>query len=137
MIRVLIVNDSPIQRMILRSILEKDPEVQIIAEARNGKEAVNLCLKTNPDIVTMDIQMPYMNGVEATRKIMSQNPIPVLFVTAHSDTPELNLVFDTLGPGALDMIRKPNGFEEGNEDEWGREVLSKIKTLARRDHVQE
>ena len=133
MIRVLIVDDSPTHRLALRSHLEKNLEIQIIAEARNGKEAVNLCMKTNPDIITMGIQMPYMNGVELTREIMSQHPIPILFVTAHSDSPELNLALDALSAGAMDFIKKPSSFEEGNEDEWGCELLSKIEALVKED----
>ncbi len=131
MIRVLVVEDSPTARAPLVFLFDKDPEICVVGQASNGRQAVQMAKELQPDLITMDVAMPDMNGVEATRKIMSQNPIPILFVTAHSDTPELNLVFDALSAGALDLINKPRGFEEENEDEWGRELLSKIKALAK------
>ncbi len=131
MIRVLVVEDSPTARALLVFLFDKDPEIRVVGQASNGRQAVQMAKELAPDLITMDVVMPDMNGVEATREIMSQNPIPILFVTAHSDTPELNLAFDALKAGALDLINKPRGFEEENEDEWGRELLSKIKALAR------
>jgi len=131
MIRVLVVEDSPTARALLVLLLDKDPEIRVVGQASNGRQAVRMAKELQPDLITMDVVMPDMNGVEATREIMSQNLIPILFVTAHSDTPELNLAFDALKAGALDLINKPRGFEEGNEDEWGSELLSKIKTLAK------
>ncbi len=131
MIRVLVVEDSPTARALLVLLLDKDPEIRVVGQASNGRQAVQMAKELAPDLITMDVVMPDMNGVEATREIMSQNPIPILFVTAHSDAPELNLAFDALKAGALDLINKPRGFEEENEDEWGRELLSKIKALAR------
>ena len=131
MIRVLVVEDSPTARALLVLLLDKDPEIRVVGQASNGRQAVRMAKELQPDLITMDVVMPDMSGVEATREIMSQNPIPILFVTAHSDTPELNLAFDALKAGALDLINKPRGFEEGNEDEWGSELLSKIKTLAK------
>ena len=131
MISVLVVEDSPTARALLVLLLDKDPEIRVVGQASNGRQAVRMAKELQPDLITMDVVMPDMSGVEATREIMSQNPIPILFVTAHSDTPELNMAFDALSAGALDLINKPRGFEEGNEDEWGRELLSKIKALAR------
>ena len=72
MIRVLIVEDSPTQRLLVRSVLEYDPEMRVVGEARNGEEAVSLCHELQPDVITMDIRMPRLNGFEATRRIMQE-----------------------------------------------------------------
>lgn len=129
MIRVLIVDDSPTQRLILRSHLEKDPEIQIIAEARNGKEAVNLCMKTNPDIITMDIQMPYMNGYDAIRRIMAENPRPIVVLTSTESDIEPGITFKVIEAGALMVLRKPK--RHPGKDKDPDKLVSQIKAMAR------
>lgn len=129
MIRVLIVDDSPTQRLILRSHLEKDPEIQIIAEARNGKEAVNLCMKTNPDIITMDIQMPYMNGYDAIRLIMAKNPRPIVVLTSTESDIKLGISFNAIQEGALMVLGKPKGYPKKDEDPDN--LVAQIKAMAK------
>jgi len=138
MIRVLIVDDSPTQRLILRSHLEKDREIQIIAEARNGKEAVNLCLKTNPDIITMDIQMPYMNGYDAIRNIMAENPRPIVVLTSTESDIELGISFKAIEAGALMVLGKPKRYTKKDEDPDNLiaqlKAMAKVKVVGRRRH---
>lgn len=129
MIRVLIVDDSPTQRLILRSHLEKDREIQIIAEARNGKEAVNLAMKTNPDIITMDIQMPYMNGYDAIRRIMAENPRPIVVLTSAESDIEMGITFKAIESGALMVLRKPERYPGKDKDPD--KFVSQIKAMAR------
>ncbi len=131
MIRVLVVEDSPTARALLVILLTKDPEIQVIGQAENGREGVQMAQKLRPDLITMDVVMPDMNGVEATQQIMSQNPTPILFVTSHADSADLELVFDALGAGALDLINKPRGFEEEENGKWEHEFLTKVKALSR------
>jgi len=82
MTNVLIVDDSPTLRHLIRAILNTDPEMNVIGEARNGEEAVSMVARLHPDVVTMDIQMPTMDGYEAIRRIMSENPVPIVVLTS-------------------------------------------------------
>ena len=83
MIRVLVVDDSPTLRHLIRSILDSDPELRVVGEARNGKEAIALCHTLQPDLVTIDIRMPEMDGYEAIRHIMAESPRPILVLDQH------------------------------------------------------
>ena len=82
MIRVLIVDDSPTVAYLLRSILQSDPEVRVVGEARTGEDGVAQCQQLQPDLVTMDVEMPGMGGLEAIRQIMDVSPRPIVVVTA-------------------------------------------------------
>ena len=81
-IQVLIVDDSPFMRKSLSSMLTKDPRISIVGLARNGEEALQLVHQLNPDVVTMDVEMPGMNGIEALKRIMAEHPVPVLMVSS-------------------------------------------------------
>jgi two-component system chemotaxis response regulator CheB len=129
MIKVLVVEDSPTVRDLLVNLLEEDMEIQVVGQAENGSEALEMVAQLHPDLVTMDIVMPDMDGLEATRRIMRSHPTPILIVTAHADSPELNVAFEAIKAGALDVVPKPSGFGEKNED-WEKELLSKVKELA-------
>ena len=81
-VRVLVVDDSAVVREVLQSLLESDPEIKVIGFAGNGAEAVELTATLRPDLVTMDLMMPGMDGMEATNRIMARHPTPVLFLSA-------------------------------------------------------
>ncbi|HEM45765.1 MAG TPA: response regulator, partial [Alphaproteobacteria bacterium] len=83
--RVLVVDDSPLARDIITSILEDDPEIEVVEQAENGKVAVEMTAALHPDLVTMDIMMPVMDGLEAISEIMAHNPTPILVVTSSSE----------------------------------------------------
>ncbi len=122
--RIGIVNDMPMAVEILRRVVREKHEVAWTA--MNGEEAVECCAKDLPDLVLMDLIMPVMDGVEATRRIMRQSPCPILIVTSSIDTNTAK-VFDALGGGALDVVLTPammNGATEGSAD-----LLRKIDTL--------
>jgi two-component system chemotaxis response regulator CheB len=78
MIKILIVEDSLTETLMLKSIIEVEPDMQVIGHARNGQEAVSMCASLKPDLITMDIEMPVLDGIDATRLIMTQTPIPVV-----------------------------------------------------------
>ena len=82
MVNVLIVEDSRVVSEYLYYIFSKDPQIQVIGNVSNGRLAVDFIREHKPDVITMDIDMPIMNGLEATRIIMSTNPVPILIVTA-------------------------------------------------------
>lgn len=104
--RIGIVNDMPIAVEALRRALLLAPQHQVAWMAANGIEAIEQCRRDRPDLVLMDILMPVMNGVEATRRIMSETPCPILLVTGSVDS-NTSYVFDALGHGALDAIDTP------------------------------
>src|SRR5690348_1210610 len=89
MIRVLITDDSPTARALLSAVLGSDPGVQVVGEARDGAEAVELTRKLRPSLVTMDVAMPRMDGFEATKEIMITAPTPIVIVTASSAAREV------------------------------------------------
>ncbi|MBC8178451.1 MAG: chemotaxis-specific protein-glutamate methyltransferase CheB [Desulfobacteraceae bacterium] len=107
MIRVLVVDDSPTLRTVIQNILEVDPEMKVVGKAKNGKEAVMLCQTLNPDVITMDIRMPEMNGYQAIRHIMAESPRPIVVLTSTQSDRELGITFKAVEHGALMVLGKP------------------------------
>jgi two-component system chemotaxis response regulator CheB len=107
MIRVLIIEDSPTMRILLKNILESDADLKVIGMAANGEEGVRQALALKPDIITMDIHMPGMDGFEATRRIMEQRPTPIVIVSSSVERAEVMITFNAMQAGALDVIEKP------------------------------
>ncbi len=128
MIRVLVVDDSPLMCKILTNIINCDPQLLVAAVAANGKEAVDLvpCLK--PDLITMDIDMPVMDGFEATRQIMAYRPTPILIVSSTAFRAGMERVFKAISHGALDVIDKSE-LEPIGDKKSGEALISKIKFL--------
>ena len=131
MIRIIVVEDSPTMRALLVQTLEADAEIQVIAVAENGSQGVAMVQKMKPDLVTMDVVMPDMNGLEATRQIMKANPTPILIITAHADSPKMNVVYEALKAGALDVIAKPAAPDLADEARWRAELIEKVKTFSK------
>jgi two-component system, chemotaxis family, protein-glutamate methylesterase/glutaminase len=136
MIRVLLVEDSVTQREILRRLLNGDGAFSVIAEARNGREAVELVEQCRPDVVLMDIHMPDMNGVEATREIMRRFPVPIVIASATLKKREMDLGLEALKAGAVSVIAKPEGAVllhlEKIAPQLREELLSASKAKVRR-----
>jgi two-component system, chemotaxis family, protein-glutamate methylesterase/glutaminase len=128
MIRVLIVDDSNTIRMILKELLSADPEIEVVGEAVDGQVAIDMTRRLKPDLITMDVAMPVMDGLAATRAIMKEIPTPIIVVTAKSNFQEMNVAFEAMEAGALDVLAKPKGFglEPPN---WETEFLQKVKSL--------
>jgi len=130
MIKVLIVEDSIVARELLVHILGSDPEIRIIGTAGNGEEALEI-LKTNkPDVITMDINMPRMNGFETTRTIMETQPVPIVIVTASWDPAEVATSFGAVEAGAVALLEKPTGvLHPGHKNQAG-ELVRTIKLMS-------
>ncbi|MEW6109656.1 MAG: chemotaxis response regulator protein-glutamate methylesterase [Nitrospirota bacterium] len=127
-IRVLIVDDSSFIRKSLCRIFESDPAIEIAGLASNGKEAVQKVTRLNPDVVTMDIMMPEMDGIEALKVIMANKPTPVLMLSQYTrEGTELTL--NALELGAMDFVDKSS---TGLMDFFGlaREIISKVKAIS-------
>lgn len=105
-IRVLVIDDSAYSRRTITRMLEEMPEVEVIGYATNGEEGMRRILDSRPDLVTLDLEMPVMDGFTLLRIIMSRNPLPVIVISSRSDDER---VFKALELGALDFIAKPGG----------------------------
>ena len=103
MIRVLVVEDSPTVRELLVGILSSDPAIEVVGTAQTGEEAVEAVQRIRPDIVTMDIHMPRMNGFDATRRIMETYPTPIVIVSA-ADDKDTTKAFQAIEAGALAIL---------------------------------
>src|SRR6266545_531994 len=104
-IQVLVVDDSTFMRKSLSSMLATDPRITIAGLARNGEEALQLVHQLHPDVVTMDVEMPGMNGIDALKRIMAEHPVPVVMVSSLT-TEGAGDTFKALELGAIDYIPK-------------------------------
>jgi two-component system chemotaxis response regulator CheB len=114
--------------MLIRSILESDPELQVVGEAVNGAEAVRLCAALAPDILTMDIQMPVMDGFEAIRRIMNTSPRPIVVVTSIDSSELVQVSFKALELGAITVMAKPRGLI--GQDPEAKNLIAQVKAMA-------
>ena len=127
--RVLVVEDSATIRQRLIEIPESDPEIELVGAAEDGKQAVELCQRHRPDVITMDMALPIMSGLTATEYIMAHFPTPILVVSASINRGELFKIYDALAAGAVDVLEKPTGYEPPGE--WERHFLWTVKLVAR------
>jgi two-component system chemotaxis response regulator CheB len=127
-IRVLVVDDSTLVRKIVTDILERDPDIKVVGTANNGKTAIFRNQELNPDVITMDIEMPILDGIAALKHIMSTNPKPVIMMSVLTQN-GADATFKALEHGAVDFIPKPSTLLSMTVDEIGDLLISKIKTV--------
>lgn len=140
MIKILIVDDSPTESALLKYLFESEKDMKVVGIARNGKEALKLIPILKPDVITMDIQMPELNGFEATKLIMSQHPTPIVVISSAVNDPMLNTTFEALQAGAVSVLNKPQNVnvQFNQENKYIIEIvrsMSEIKVIRRRFHV--
>lgn len=135
MVKVLIVDDSAFMRNALSNMLSSDPEIQIVGKARDGLEAIELVEKLRPDIVTMDVEMPRMDGIAALKHIMEKNPVPVIMVSSIT-TDGAKVTLDALDLGAVDFIPKNLSDLSINIVKIREVLIDKIKHIARKGIVK-
>lgn len=126
-IRVVMVDDSSISRMVLKSILEAEGDIEVVGEATNGFEAVPRIDEHKPDLVTMDIDMPGPNGLETIARVMTTSPVPILVVTGERLGPDSDIGFRAIQLGALDFMAKPSVAD----DESMRRLREHVRVLAK------
>ncbi len=129
-IRVLIAEDSEAMRSMLEKLLGLDPRIEIIGSACDGIQAVELAKSLRPDLITMDVMMPRLDGVEATARIMAECPARILMVSAYADDGQVDLSFRAIAAGALEVVGKPTSATAAELRSWARYVCDTIVLMA-------
>ncbi|MDH2432383.1 chemotaxis-specific protein-glutamate methyltransferase CheB [Pokkaliibacter sp. MBI-7] len=128
-LRVLIVEDSLVIRQLLRHVLE-EAGFEVIGEAGNGLEAVEFVSRIQPDVITMDVHMPVMDGYSAARRIMESHPIPIVVVTASSNIGDSVTAMQVLEAGAITVLQKPQGPDHPHFQQDVAELVRTLKIAA-------
>jgi two-component system chemotaxis response regulator CheB len=130
LIKVLVVEDSPVVREFLVHILGADPDIRVVGTAHDGEEALEAIARKQPDVITMDIHMPRMDGLDATRRIMETCPTPIVVVSGSTDRAEVATTFEAMEAGALAVLRRPAGIGHPDHEATARELVQTVKLMS-------
>jgi len=128
-IKVLVVDDSAFIRTIVSDMLSSDSQIEVVATARDGQEAIEKVTELNPDVVTLDVEMPRLGGLDALGYIMSECPTPVVMLSAYTRSGS-ETTLKALEYGAVDFVLKPSGPASSDIREVKEELLAKVKIAA-------
>lgn len=131
-IKVLVVDDSPFIRMALKKILSSSPDIEVVGFARDGKEGIRKAQELKPDVITMDVEMPVMNGIQALEEIMRWQPTPVIILSSVT-TEGAKLTMKAFDLGAAEVVAKPSGKEGNDLESLSEDIILKIKSVAEID----
>ncbi|MBW4574907.1 MAG: chemotaxis response regulator protein-glutamate methylesterase [Aphanothece sp. CMT-3BRIN-NPC111] len=127
-LRVLVVDDSAYVRKVVKQMLSRSPFIEVVGTAHDGEEALEMVEQLHPDVVTLDLMMPQMNGVEFLQKQMARHPVPVVIVSIASDKSDMTLA--ALDAGAIDFVQKPTSLATEKVFEINDELIEKVKAAA-------
>ena len=130
MIKVLVVEDSPVQQQLLTHILSSDPGIEVIGVVESGEDSLKFLAHTKPDIIIMDIFLPKMNGYTATRIIMEKCPVPIIIVSSSFDPADVKKAFLALDAGALTAMGKPVGLDHPDYHKRSNELIQTTKLMS-------
>jgi two-component system chemotaxis response regulator CheB len=130
MIRVLVVEDSPTVLELLIGILGSDPAIEVVGTAETGEEALDAVERFQPDVITMDVHMPKMNGFDATRRIMETHPTPIVIVSGTAGAADTTKAFRAIESGALAILQKPSGLGHPEHEQSTANLLRTIKLMS-------
>src|SRR6267142_2469131 len=137
-IRVLIVEDSKVIREFLEHIIGNDPRLEIVGAVESAERALLILDRAAPDVISMDIRLPGMNGFEATQRIMAERPTPIVVVSASVEKEDLRVTMNALQAGALTVLEKPVGTSSGEYEALAERlctqlaIMSQVKVVRRR-----
>ncbi len=131
MIRLLIVEDAPVSSDLLERFFESDPEISVIGTVRTGEGAIRLMQNDMPDVITVDIRLPDIDGFETTRRIMSTCPVPVVAITRTRPKEDVAGFFRAIDSGAVAVIRKPQGHNGTSYARGVEQLVDTVKDMAR------
>lgn len=129
-VRVLVVDDSALMRKLIPQIIERDPSIQVVGTAMDGTFALKKIEELKPQVVTLDLEMPRMDGMETLRIISRKYRLPVIVVSAHS-TQGAAMTFKALALGAFDFVTKPQDAASAHMEEVAAQLIGKIKAAAK------
>jgi two-component system chemotaxis response regulator CheB len=127
---VVIADDSPVITKMLTAMLEDVPDIQVVGQATDGHEAIRMTIRHRPDVITMDIRMPRMDGLEATRQIMRVQPTPIIVVSSSVYASDYNTAFSAIEAGALTVIEKPKGLGIQDYEAVREQLITAIRTMS-------
>jgi two-component system chemotaxis response regulator CheB len=130
MIRVIVADDSATSRALLVALLSAESDIRVVGEATNGQEAVEMAARLMPDLITMDVQMPVMDGLEATKQIMIRSPRPIIIVSSTAREAEVELSLDATRAGALMVLPKPDGPLSPAYASDSRQLVSMVRAMS-------
>lgn len=130
MIRVVVADDSRSYRAVLRGILERAPDLEVVGEAADGAEAVSLAARLRPDVITMDVRMPGMDGLAAIEEIMARHPVPVVVVSGELGPEHQGTSFRALALGAVEVLSKPSSLEPGRFEREAEAIRLAVRGVA-------
>ncbi len=128
-IRVLVVDDSAFVRKVVKEMLSRSPAIEVVGTARDGEEALELTARLQPDVVTLDLTMPGMDGVEFLRRQMAVRPLPVVVCSIAHESGELAVA--AMDAGAVEFVQKPTALATERVYDVAEELIGKVKTAAR------
>jgi len=129
-IRVLIAEDSPTARMLLTTLFGRSKDFDVIGEAHNGAEAIEKAIALSPDLIIMDVHMPIVDGLDATKEIMREAPAPILMVSASASVTDVGLGLSATQAGALMLLEKPSSPSSPTFEDDARQFLAMAKAMA-------
>jgi chemotaxis response regulator CheB len=129
-IRVVLVEDSAVALQILHRLLDASDEVEVVGTAQDGREGLQVIAKTMPDVICTDLQMPNMDGLEFTKKVMTDFPRPILVISNTVHPTDIDNIFNLMQAGALDFFPKPTSGAPSDYDTLRNILVTKIKVLA-------
>jgi two-component system, chemotaxis family, protein-glutamate methylesterase/glutaminase len=130
MIKVLIVDDSQTVQCFLSELLNSDPEIEVIGTVGSGQEALKFVSKNIPDVITMDLEMPKMSGLDVTRQIMETHPIPIVIVSENLESQNTSQAFQVIDAGAVAAIAKPHMSQSADFAAMAKDLIQTVKTMA-------
>ncbi len=130
MLTILIVEDSETEALMLKQIFQSAKDMRVVGFAKNGKEAVELTAALHPDVITMDIRMPIMDGLQAINLIMSQNPTPIVVISSTLNNKEMQTTFTALQAGALTVLEKPVNIVSPAFETAKKHIIDTVRSMA-------
>ncbi|WP_035693998.1 chemotaxis-specific protein-glutamate methyltransferase CheB [Azospirillum halopraeferens] len=129
-VRVLVVEDSPVVQELLVHLIGRDPRLEVAAVASSAEVALRLLDKIRPDVVSLDIRLPGMNGFEATKRIMNQHPLPIVVVANDVHDASMNISMNALRAGALAVVEKPGSISRADYDAVARHLCTQLYAMS-------